>query len=171
MMRTRKPAEPRDQKPEQLESWLEVRLHGKKALWKESDRRTWKFYCPFCGVSRNLRTQPKPGPRHVFQVALTSVLLAALLWPWFGARGLVFFLPLWVAFEVVFRLRVRGELSCDQCGFDPVLYRADVSMARREMESFWKKKLPQNGLSETEKELASEVLESSDKPSLTVEKA
>lgn len=145
MKRSRKdiwnPRQPQRQLPPDgasPEAWLEDRLLKGKPLWRESDRRLWRFYCPCCGVTRNLKTAPRPGVRHVFQVALTTALLSVLCWPLFGMKGLLLFIPLWAAFEGVFRLRVRAELACDECGFDPTLYLANTRLARREMETFWK---------------------------------
>jgi hypothetical protein len=74
-------------------------------------------------------------------VGLTTLVAAALCWPWFGARGLFLLLPFWSFFEVVYRLRVRAELPCDHCGFDPALYLADVQLARQQMKRFWDLKL------------------------------
>jgi predicted RNA-binding Zn-ribbon protein involved in translation (DUF1610 family) len=110
--------------------------------WAQKGHKHWQFYCPFCGVSRRLKMRPKPESRHFFQVGLTAAFLTALGWPWFGIKGLVVFLPIWIVFEVLYRLRVRAELSCQNCGFDPILYLADLPMARREMQAFWSKKKP-----------------------------
>ena len=128
---------------DQLESWLEAQLSGKNRVWREhsAKRSLWRFYCPFCGVSRSLKEPPQPGLNHLFKVSLTTLAATAMLWPWFGARGLFLILPFWMIFEIFYRGRVRAELRCDQCGFDPTLYLADVALARKDMEAFWKNKL------------------------------
>jgi hypothetical protein len=66
----------------------------------------------------------------------------ALLWPVFGIKGIVLFVPLWIGFEVLYRMRVRAEMSCLECGFDPYLYLSDIPRARLQMEEFWKNKIP-----------------------------
>lgn len=111
--------------------------------WEDSSRhRHWQFFCPFCGVTRRLNLRPRPEARHFFQVGLTAAFLTGLAWPLFGIKGMVMFIPLWIVFEVLYRLRVRAELSCRSCGFDPTLYLADLPRARREMEAFWSGKKP-----------------------------
>lgn len=67
-------------------------------------------------------------------------------WNWFGWKGFVVFLPLWVIFETLYRSRVRAALNCEQCGFDPILYLVDVKRARREIEEHWKRKFAEKGI-------------------------
>ncbi|MBU6376567.1 MAG: hypothetical protein KGQ59_11265 [Bdellovibrionales bacterium] len=157
--------------PDRIESWLEAQLGGKNRLWSDhaTKRSLWRYYCPFCSVSRSLKAPPKPGMNHFFQILLTTLMATAVLWPWFGARGLFLILPFWMIFEISYRVRVRVELRCDQCGFDPTLYLADVALARKEMEDFWKKKLenpsPNAKVASPPAESESEPI-----PSLTAEK-
>ncbi len=70
----------------------------------------------------------------------------ALLWPWFGIKGIVIFLPLWLGFESFYRTRVRAAAACDQCGFDPYLYAQDVDLAKREMQAHWRRKFAEKGI-------------------------
>ena len=134
-----------------------AKIEFKNPHWEGAPRNHWQFYCPFCGVSRRLKMHPKPQPKHFFQVGLTSAFLTVLTWPLFGIKGLVVFIPLWIGFEVLYRLKVRAELSCGNCGFDPVLYLADLPSARKEMEAFWSKKKPQPKVSSEAPTAASEV--------------
>ncbi len=48
----------------------------------------------------------------------------------------VFFLTFLVLVEVVLRLRRRMSLVCQSCGFDPVLYRAEPSLAAAKVKRF-----------------------------------
>jgi hypothetical protein len=113
-----------------------------KTLWRAEGRQYWQFYCPFCSVTRRLAMHPRPQPRHFAQVGIASAFLTALAWPLFGMKGLVIFIPLWIGFEVLYRMRVRAEMACQACGFDAYLYLSDVPRARRRMEEFWKDKIP-----------------------------
>lgn len=106
----------------------------------------FQFYCPQCGVAKRLPFSPQPGARHFFQVGLTSLLLMIALWPWWGLKGAVVFLPLWIAFEVIYRVRVRARMRCTQCGFDPFLYMTDIGRARAEMVEHWRKLYEERGL-------------------------
>ncbi len=113
-----------------------------KTLWKTEGRRHWQFYCPLCSVTRRITLHPRPQPRHLVQVGIASAFVTMLAWPLFGLKGLVVFIPLWVGFEVLYRMRVRAEISCHACGFDPYLYLSDIPRARRSVEEFWKQKMP-----------------------------
>lgn len=167
-----RPSKQLDPTPEQLESWLESRLRGANGLWRDPGQRSaWRYYCPFCSISRALRTAPRPGLRHFAQVVLTTLVFTAALWPFFGGAGLFLLLPLWILFEVVYRLRVRAELRCQHCGFDPTLFLADAERAKVEMRAFWEKKLGKSAtVSQGTTVSAGDSPEDSN-PSLTAEKA
>ena len=100
-----------------------------------------------CRTPRRLPYRPKPGSfRHVAQVAsLTSVITLAA-WPVFGLKGIVTFIPLWIAFEAIYRARTRAAVSCGACGFDPFLYMNDVQRARTEVEGHWRRKFAEKGI-------------------------
>jgi len=167
-----RPSKEPDPTPEQLESWLENRLCRKNDLW--TDRRqqgAWRYYCPFCGVSRALKMAPRPGWKHFGQILLTTLVFTAGLWPVLGGAGLFLVLPFWILFEVLYRLKVRTELQCEQCGFDPTLFLANAERAKAEMKVFWEKKLGKSGASVGDaKTPAADSLQGSN-PSLTAEKA
>lgn len=122
-----------------------TKIQFSKSAWREASHKAWQFFCPFCGTTRRLRMHPRPQPRHFVQVGVTSAFLTALSWPLFGIKGLVVFLPLWIGFEILYRMRVRAEMSCNQCGFDPFLYLTDETRARGEMEAFWARKTQGSG--------------------------
>jgi hypothetical protein len=118
------------------------KLDLSKTLWRAENRQFWQFFCPFCGITRRLALHPRPQPRHLVQVILAAAFVTALAWPFFGIKGFVVFFPFWIAFEVMYRIRVRAEMSCRECGFDPYLYLSDLPRARKQMEDFWKQKIP-----------------------------
>jgi hypothetical protein len=123
-----------------------------KDLWPGSRHKPYAFYCANCKSSRKLLLNPSPYSFQRFmQVALTSVFLMLVSWPLFGFRGLVFFVPSWAVFEVVYRARVRAEVKCPHCGFDPYLYMVDVQRARQQMEAHWRKKFEERGIPYPEK--------------------
>lgn len=61
---------------------------------------------------------------------------------WWGFKGGWVFVPLWMIFETVYRLKARAQMACDQCGFDPYLFLADSDRAKEAIREFWKKKTP-----------------------------
>ena len=93
---------------------------------------------------------PKPGrPIHFAQVGITTVVLAIgmnALWPWIGVKALVAFVPLWIAFEVIYRAKVRASVVCRKCGFDPVLYLSDVDRTREAIRDHWRKRFEEKGI-------------------------
>ena len=118
-----------------------------KSLWKDNSKDVWSFYCPQCKIPRRVPYRAKPGGfKHFSQLGLTAAVVTLGTWPWFAWKGAVVFLPIWIVFEVLYRSRVRAALNCEQCGFDPILYLADVKSARREIEAHWKKKFEEKGI-------------------------
>jgi hypothetical protein len=116
----------------------------RRSFWGKNREKSghWQFYCPLCGCSRRLPHSPSPWTfLNLARVGVTTALVTLALWPWLDWMGVIAFVPLWAGFELVFRVKVRAQLVCDQCGFDPMLYMTDVARARREVEEFWKQKL------------------------------
>lgn len=119
--------------------------------WRERNSKIWSFFCPQCRSPKRVAYRPKPEVSHYIQVALTAVVFTLLSWHWFEWKGIVSFLPLWIAFEAVYRSKTRAALACSDCGFDPFLYLVDVKRARAEIESHWRKKFADKGIPYPEK--------------------
>ena len=90
--------------------------------------------------------QPKPGWKHFVQIMITAMFFTLVTWKFFEWKGIVSFVPFWIVFETVYRLKVRVEMSCPYCGFDPYLYLTDVKKARAEIENFWRLKFKERGI-------------------------
>lgn len=82
----------------------------------------------------------------MFRVVITTGIVTLALYPWLSWKGVVSIVPLWAAFEVFYRGRVRAQLACPECGFDPYLYMVDRRKAREAMEVFWRTRLEARGL-------------------------
>ena len=121
-------------------------MESLKTFWRENRSDVWSFFCPQCKIPRRVPYRPKPSVKHYAQVALTSVVFMLLTWNWFFWKGLVVFVPFWIIFEAVYRGRMRAALSCENCGFDPVLYLVDTKRARVEIQDHWKKKFEDRGI-------------------------
>ncbi len=127
---------------EEFERTFSRRFRRSFSGFDKEKPRHWQFFCPLCGCTRRLSAKPTPWTLlNVLRVALTAGVATLGLWPWLEWKGIICFIPLWVTFELVFRIRMRAQLICDQCGFDPTLYLTDIGKARREVESFWEQKL------------------------------
>lgn len=121
-------------------------MESLKTVWQEARKDVWSFYCPQCKVPRRVPYRPKPSPKHFAQVGLTSIVFTLATWNWFGWKGLVSFVPMWMVFEIIYRARMRSALNCANCGFDPVLYLVDAQRARREIEQHWRRKFEEKGI-------------------------
>lgn len=116
----------------------------------------WTFFCPLCRTNRVVTLKPKFGtPRHWLQLGITAATFTAVCWPLFSWKGVVSFFLFWAIFELAYRLRVRAELSCRQCGFDPYLYLTDIPRARKEIEAHWRRKFAEKGIPFPEPQVAS----------------
>ncbi len=118
-----------------------------KSIWKERFTQGFAFFCPLCSSPRRLGMHPKPGqPIHYAQVFSTAMFFTLITWSFFEWKGIVSFVPLWIAFEVFYRAKVRASVVCKKCGFDPVLYLVDVERARAAVVSHWKVKFEEKGI-------------------------
>lgn len=117
-----------------------------RSVWREREAESWSFFCPLCSVPRKVPGTPRPRFRHFFQIALTAVIFTMATWTWFGWRGVISAIPLWIGFEIAFRARIRAKVHCDQCGFDPFLFVTDEKLAKNEIENHWRKIFAEKGI-------------------------
>ena len=117
-----------------------------KSFWTDQNSKLWSFICPHCTSPRRVRYQPRPGGFHYVQIGLTAIVFTLAAWPMFNWKGLVSFLPFWLTFETIYRMKTRTALACPHCGFDPILYLTDIPKARAEIESHFRKKFAEKGI-------------------------
>jgi hypothetical protein len=119
-----------------------------RAQWKGPIHvQGWDFYCPNCSTPRRVPYRPRPGnANHFLQAGLITAVLTLMTWPWFEIKGVVWFLPVWLVYETVYRIRLRAALACSNCGFDPYLYLTDINRARSAIDSHWRTKFQERGL-------------------------
>lgn len=138
-----------------------------KSIWQERHSRNFRFFCPFCANPRRLGLHPRLGqPLHFIQVGLCSAIFTILMWPLFGWKGMVSFVPLWTVFEVLYRWKVRASVACPSCGFDPVLCLADPEKAKQLVREHFEKKRAARSASEVspEESEAPETMEETPAP-------
>jgi hypothetical protein len=139
-------------------------------LEKRKSRQIWQFYCPQCSVTRRLPFVPRPvSPIHLVRMGLATVFVTLVLWEWFGIKGMLSAFPIWAAFELVYRLRIRSFMACTTCGFDPYLYKSNLPGARAEIEAHWRKKFAEKGVPYPEKVTAAPRREAAPAPVNPVE--
>jgi len=115
-------------------------------------REYWEFYCPICKAQRRSFYWPTPRKKHYIQLAVFAACLTFALWRWCGIKGFFLNFVVWGLFEFYYRARARQNLICNQCGFDPYLYKYDVKLARQKMDEFWshRQKARENRLAQSQ---------------------
>lgn len=109
--------------------------------YKNKDR---NFFCPLCRTERNVTVSPKLTKKNLLQITLTTIVLGAALYPFFGVESFVIFFAIWGAFELAVRSDYKKQVPCPHCGFDATWYKRDVKVARQKVAEFWAQKQPVN---------------------------
>ncbi len=118
-----------------------------QAVWKPVPRKMSEFYCPNCRTHRKVAGQLSPYTgMNVLRVALATGMFTIAMYSWLEWKGVVAFLPIWIVFETVHRLKFRSALGCPHCGFDACLYMSDAKRARQEVEDYWRRVFRQKGV-------------------------
>lgn len=113
---------------------------------KSFNSKAFHYYCPLCQVKRTAPLHPNVNqPIHFIRMSLTSLMFTLLAWPWFGWKGIVSFVPIWIIFEFYFRSKVKSSLECDVCGFDPFLYSQDLAKAKSNVQAKLKESYAKKG--------------------------
>jgi len=89
-----------------------------------------KFYCPRCGMERGIRYSPNLSLNNYLQIALTSLVISLILYPFLGMKGFISFFIILPAFDFINRLNFRKELTCPYCSFDAVWHKNDPNYAK-----------------------------------------
>ncbi len=105
--------------------------------YKNKDR---NFYCPLCRTERNVSVSPSLTKKNILQITLTTIVLGAMLYPFFGVESFVIFFAIWGAFELAVRSDYKKQIPCQHCGFDATWYKRDVKVARQKVAEFWAQK-------------------------------
>ena len=98
------------------------------------------FFCPLCRTERNVTTSPRLTKKNLAQITLTSIMIGAALYPFFGVESFVVFFAVWGAFELAIRSDYKKQVPCPHCGFDATAYKRDVKVARQKVADFWAQK-------------------------------
>jgi hypothetical protein len=117
-----------------------------QSVWNEKKSESWSFFCPLCSTPRKVAGAPRLNWKHALQIGLTGAVFTLATWNWFQWRGLVSIVPLWVGFELTFRTRLRAQLLCTHCGFDPFLFVTDENLAKNQIENHWRKIFAEKGI-------------------------
>jgi hypothetical protein len=118
-----------------------------KSLWRQIEQQGFNFYCVGCNRQRRLSAPAKIGSAQFYlHIAIATSFVSLLTWKWMEWKGLVaWFIPVAIAFEVFYRVRMRAALVCPDCQFDPILYLVDRKRAVNQVEVAWRQKFEKNG--------------------------
>lgn len=126
-------------------------VRGKKSInlnsiWKKLERTGFRFYCVSCNRERLLSVPARAGSFQSYvHVTVTTAFLMLITWPLFHFKGVVLFIPVWAAFETLYRMKMRAALVCPDCDFDPVLFMVDRDQAVQKVEDVWRRKFEEKG--------------------------
>ena len=119
----------------------------RQSVFRAKHDKKFRYFCPLCNHPSSTPLHPEPFSfKNVSRVLLASLLIMGASWNFFEWRGVLSFVPLWICFEVIYRLTVRTRLNCSNCGFDPILFLANPDKARQELKGYWRKKLELGGI-------------------------
>lgn len=79
---------------------------------------TQSFFCPLCKTERGMTTSPRLTRLNMIQIFLTSLMLAACLYPWMGVRSFFVYFVVFALFELAIRSDYKKQIPCPHCGFD-----------------------------------------------------
>lgn len=85
--------------------------------------------CAFCRSPRKIHTKRRAGVVDYFAAALGSVILMVVIFGGFDGRAILFFVSMVILAELFVQMRWRVGIKCPHCGFDPILYAKDASLA------------------------------------------
>jgi hypothetical protein len=123
------------------------------AIWKKIEETGFKFYCVGCNRERRIHPPARIGSALFYlQILITTASLSVAAYPWLGFKAFAFLvIPVGIAFEVFYRMKMRAAMVCPDCEFDPILYLVDRKKAAHQVERVWRKKFEQRGLPYPEK--------------------
>ena len=92
-----------------------------------SDRKS--CYCAFCKSERKVYMKKNVSFVNMFAALSFSLIATYVIWQKFEPDGVYFFIMLLVIQEAFIQFRWRLNLVCEQCGFDPLVYRKNPALA------------------------------------------
>lgn len=96
----------------------------------------FKFYCPLCGHHQKTKTAAGIGLRHHLQFSLATFVFCYFTWTLFGPKGILTYLIFWSITEAILRFQRRSQWVCEECGFDPFLYKQDPNLMRDAVQKY-----------------------------------
>jgi hypothetical protein len=93
--------------------------------------RIQKRFCAFCSSERRLYMKKHAGFADFAMALFMSALIMWSRWQEMNPKAIGIFVAIVMAMEVVIQLRYRLNLTCQYCGFDPVLYKKDPETAAK----------------------------------------
>lgn len=106
-------------------------------MWPFSRLRDHR-YCAFCKVLRRVYVKKHIDLTNVVVAASFSAAVTYAVWGAFDPQGLLSFCIALAFAEVFVYLRWRMTITCNLCGFDPILYKRSPVEASARVKEFFK---------------------------------
>jgi len=93
-------------------------------------------YCAFCKTPRRIPTKKRVGFYNFVMSMLFGAVMTFIVFQEFDPRGILFVILGLVVSEYFIQMRWRMSIMCKSCGFDPVVYLKNPTMAAEKVKSF-----------------------------------
>ena len=93
-------------------------------------------YCAFCKTQRKVYSSKHLNMFGIVGLVLLSYVLSYVIWDSPDSRGLITLGLMLFTAELFCQLRWRQSMICKNCGFDPVIYVRDPSLAGEKIKEF-----------------------------------
>jgi len=103
-----------------------------------SHRKT--VYCAFCKTQRQVYKSKSLSIFQILGLIFLSVVITRLVFNSYDPRGLAIVAMFLLLGEVFTQLKWRTGMTCQNCGFDPVLYKKDPEQAGLKVKAFLEKR-------------------------------
>lgn len=97
-------------------------------------------YCAFCKTQRKVYKSKNLSIFEVLALIFLSVLITHVVYKSFDPRGLAIVGLFLLVGEIFTQVKWRASMTCQNCGFDPVLYVKDQEQAGLKIKAFLEKR-------------------------------
>lgn len=97
-------------------------------------------YCAFCKTPRKVYKSKNLSVFDVLALLFLAVLFTRVIYDSFDPRGLVILGLFLLVGEIFSQIKWRSSMTCQNCGFDPVLYMKDHEAAGLKIKAFLEKR-------------------------------
>lgn len=107
-------------------------LDNRKMFFKHSQ----KAICRFCKLSHRVYFKREVSFLDTILMLFITGLLTFAIWDGPDLRSMLLFMGMAFTAQMLLRMRYRESVKCPHCGFDPIAYKKDPSLAAKRVKEF-----------------------------------